>query len=205
LGGVKTFVPDLESAHVVLVLANARSNSDRSGWGLFAITRDEITGVARRHSALGGDPMYRLELDKMEVAPDALLGGENALPRTLDVFNDVLEQATALQCLEMCGGAAAVLKRTVEYVSERQQHGRAIGSFQAVQHMLANVAIQLDGAPVAALPRVFLQRGGQSAARELAIAKIAAGETYTNATVAAHQVWGAMGYARESGLYLWSE
>ena len=45
----------------------------------------------------------------------------------------------------------AVLKRTVEYVSERQQHGRAIGSYQAVQHLLANVAIQLNGARVAAL------------------------------------------------------
>jgi 3-oxocholest-4-en-26-oyl-CoA dehydrogenase beta subunit len=205
LDGVKTFVPDVETAPVVLVLASTRFNSDRTGWGLFAVTRDRIVGRARRHGALGADPLYRIDLEKVEVPRDALLGGESALPQTLDIFNDVVEQATALQCMEMVGGASAVLSRTVEYVSERQQHGRAIGSFQAVQHMLANVAIQLDGARVAALQALFVKARGQSAAREVAIAKIAAGETFSSATVAAHQVWGAMGYARESGLYLWSE
>ena len=57
----------------------------------------------------------------------------------------------------------------------------------------------------AALRALFLKCKGRPAAREVAIAKIAAGETYTSATIVAHQLWGAMGYARESGLYLWSE
>jgi alkylation response protein AidB-like acyl-CoA dehydrogenase len=205
LSGVKAFVPDVETADVIFVLANARSNSDRADWGLFAVAPDRVSGAVRRHGALGGEALYQIELSKVQLPADALLGGEAALPCTLDAFHDVVEQATALQCMEVVGGASAVLRRTVEYVSERQQHGRAIGSFQAVQHMLADVAIQLDGARVAALQALFLKSKGRPAAREVAISKIASGELYANATTTAHQVWGAMGYARESGVYLWSE
>ncbi len=205
LSGVKEFVPDVETADVMLVLANARANADRADWGLFAVARDRVAGGVHRHRALGGEALYRVELNKVHVPADALLGGEAALPHALGAFQDVVEQVTALQCMEMTGGASTVLKRTVEYVSERQQHGRAIGSFQAVQQMLANVAIQLDGARVAALQALFLKSKGRAAAREVAIAKIASGELYTCATTTAHQVWGAMGYARESGVYLWSE
>jgi alkylation response protein AidB-like acyl-CoA dehydrogenase len=205
LNGVKAFVPDVETADVVFVLANARSNMDRAGWGLFAVARERVSGAWHRQRTLGGDALYRVELNDVPVPADALIGGEAALPGTLDAFRDVVEQATALQCMEMVGGASAVLRRTVEYVGDRQQHGRPIGSFQAVQHLLANVAIQLDGARVAALQALFLKSRGRGAAREVAIAKIASGELYTNATTIAHQVWGAMGYARESGIYLWSE
>jgi alkylation response protein AidB-like acyl-CoA dehydrogenase len=205
LQGVKAFVPNVETAGVLLILAKTQSNVERGQFGVFAITRDSLGQAVRRHSALGGDALHRVELNALQVAADALLGGEAALPTTLEQFSDVVEQATALQCMEMLGGVAAVLKRTVEYVREREQHGRALGSFQAVQHLLANVSIQLDGARVAALQALFLKSQGRPAAREVSIAKIAAGELYASATTIAHQLWGAMGYARETGLYLWSE
>ena len=56
---------------------------------------------------------------------------------------------------------------------------------QAVQHLLADVAVKLDGARVAALRALFLKCKGRPAVREVAIAKIAAGETYTSATIVA--------------------
>jgi alkylation response protein AidB-like acyl-CoA dehydrogenase len=107
--------------------------------------------------------------------------------------------------MEMAGGTAEVLRRTVEYVSERKQHGRQIGSFQAVQHLMANASMALQGARVAALQAVFLKSKGRPAAREVSIAKIAVADAYTQATITAQQLWGAMGYARPTGLYLWSE
>jgi alkylation response protein AidB-like acyl-CoA dehydrogenase len=107
--------------------------------------------------------------------------------------------------MEMAGGAGAVIERTVEYLSTRVQHGRPIGSNQAVQHMLADAAILHDGARVAALQALFRKSLNQPAHREVSIAKIAAGEAYISATTVAHQLWGSMGYARETGLYLWSE
>jgi alkylation response protein AidB-like acyl-CoA dehydrogenase len=205
LHGVKAFVPNVETAGVVLVLAKTHANIDRGHFGVFAVARDNLHSGVRRQSTLGGDALYRVEFGALQVPVDALLGAESALSSTLDQFHDVVEQATALQCMEMLGGVATVLKRTVEFVRDREQHGRAIGSFQAVQHMLANVSMQLDGARVAALQALFLKSQGRKAAREVSIAKIAVGELYANATITAHQLWGAMGYARETGLYLWSE
>lgn len=205
LHGVKAFVPDAGTADVVLVLAKAQSNLERGHFGLFALTRAQLGAGIRRQSALGGEALYRVELPGLHVAADALLGGEAALGATHGAFQDVVEQAIALQCMEMTGGIGAVLKRTVEFVREREQHGRALGSFQAVQHLLANVALQLDGARVAALQALFLKARGRPAARAAAIAKAALGELYAQATTTAHQLWGAMGYARETGLYLWSE
>jgi alkylation response protein AidB-like acyl-CoA dehydrogenase len=203
LNGVKAFVPNLDVADTVLVLAKTRANGERGGWGLFAVETAWLKGAFHRYTTFGGEAWFELKLDNLRVAPAALLGG--APTATLDAFNDVLETATALQCMEMAGGTAEVLRRTVEYVSERKQHGRQIGSFQAVQHLMANASMALQGARVAALQAVFLKSKGRPAAREVSIAKIAVADAYTQATITAQQLWGAMGYARPTGLYLWSE
>lgn len=205
LSGTKSFVPYLELADTVLVLARTRSNSDRSGWGLFAVDSAALKDATTRVSALGSEALYELRLDDVALPADALLGGDAAIATTLADFDDVVEQATALQCMEMVGGTASVLNRTIAYVAERRQHGRELGTFQAVQHLLANVGIQLQGGRVAALNALFQKAKGREAVRDVAVAKVALGEAYSSATITAHQVWGAMGYARETGIYLWAE
>ena len=205
LNGVKAFVPYLDLADVVLVLARTRANSDRSGWGLFAVNRDALAGASRRTTTFGSEHLFELTFDAVVLPADALLGGTAALTTTLGDFEDVVEQATALQCMEMVGGTSSVLTRTIDYVAERKQHGRELGTFQAVQHLLANVGIQLQGGRVAALYALFQKANGRAAPRDVAVAKIALGEAYSSATITAHQLWGAMGYARETGIYLWSE
>jgi alkylation response protein AidB-like acyl-CoA dehydrogenase len=205
LSGIKSFVPYLDLADVVLVLARTRSNRDREGWGVFRIEAAAVTGGMRRLSTFGGEALFELTLDHVTVAADALLGGETATMTTESRFADVVESATALQCMEMVGGTKAVIDRTVAYVSERNQGGRVLGAYQAVQHILANVSTQLHGARIATLKALDFKAKGRAAPREVSIAKVAAGTAYSNGTVAAHQVWGAMGYARETGLYLWAE
>lgn len=116
-----------------------------------------------------------------------------------------MKQATALQCLEMVGGARKVIEMTVKYVSERYQFGVPIGSFQAVQHHLANMAMSVDGSRLLAYQAVSLLSEGLSAEDEVAMAKAYASEAYKSVTVMAHQLWGGgMGYVTESDLYLWS-
>jgi 3-oxocholest-4-en-26-oyl-CoA dehydrogenase beta subunit len=205
ISGTKAFVPNLDLAEIVFVLARVRANIDRTGWRVFTIDRKYFAGSERRHSTFGGEPLFELRLDDLKIPSGAVLGEEPSGAETLEDFVDVIEQTTSLQCMEMVGGAGAVLERTIEYLAGRRQHGRPLATFQAVQHLLANISIQLQGARMAALKALYQKSRGKGASREIAIAKIAAGETYSNATISAHQVWGAMGYARETGLYLWSE
>jgi alkylation response protein AidB-like acyl-CoA dehydrogenase len=123
---------------------------------------------------------------------------EAALARADDVM-------TALSAMEMVGGAQRVLEMTIEYVSGRTQFDRPIGSFQAVQHHAADMAISVHGARLAALQAMWLVSERLPASRELAIAKSAANDTYTGVTLTAHQLHGGMGVTREHDLHLWSE
>lgn len=205
LRGTKAFVADAGTADTILILSTIQANSERAGWGLFAASRAQLAERMHRTSAFGGVPLYQIRLDGLELPGDALLGGIAAADRTLDAFNDVLEKNTALQCMEMVGGIRAVLQKTIEYVTTRQQFDRPIGTNQAVQHMLANIAMHLDGARVAALKALYLKAHGRDAARAISTAKVVIGEGYVNATIIAQQLWGSMGYARETGLYLWTE
>jgi 3-oxocholest-4-en-26-oyl-CoA dehydrogenase beta subunit len=97
----------------------------------------------------------------------------------------------------MVGGARAVLDLTVRYITDRVQFGRPIGSFQAVQHHVADLSTRIDAAGLAAWQAVWRcslgsdanpDAGGLEAA--VAIAKVAAGDAYVETTLMAHQLHG---------------
>jgi alkylation response protein AidB-like acyl-CoA dehydrogenase len=111
----------------------------------------------------------------------------------------------------MVGGAREVLDLTVRYVTDRKQFGRPIGSFQAVQHHVADVSTRVDAAGLAAWQAVWRCSLGNAdtAAGEVeaqvAIAKVAAGDAYVEATLMAHQLHGGIGFTVEHDLHLWSD
>jgi alkylation response protein AidB-like acyl-CoA dehydrogenase len=75
---------------------------------------------------------------------EALPGGRDAVQRAIDI-------ATVALCAEMVGGMQWVLDTTVEYAKTRQQFGRPIGSFQAVQHHCADMLLLTESARSATL------------------------------------------------------
>ncbi|WP_431046608.1 acyl-CoA dehydrogenase family protein [Streptomyces sp. P1-3] len=109
--------------------------------------------------------------------------------------------ATAAQAL---GVGLALLERTVSHARRRSQFGRAIGSFQAVKHRLADVLIGLEFArPLLYGAAVALADDRPDAGAEVAAAKVAAGEAAYGAARAALQLHGAIGYTAEDDLSLW--
>jgi alkylation response protein AidB-like acyl-CoA dehydrogenase len=137
----------------------------------------------------------------VEVLPENVLGTLGAGKETID---QTLEQATALQCVEMVGGAQEVLRMTVEYVKQRIQFERPIGSFQAVQQQLANVCTGIDCARYASYQAVWFLTEGQPSAKEVSLAKAWTSDVYKNATLVSHQLHGGIGYTLEYDLYLYS-
>lgn len=114
-------------------------------------------------------------------------------------------QFAALQAIEMIGGMQSVIDQTVHYVSQRKQFDVPIGSFQAVQHHLANMYTAYRGARLLAYKALFLFDAGDNEANKFAhMAKAAANEAYRDITLMAHQLWGGNGYSKESDLQLWS-
>ena len=116
----------------------------------------------------------------------------------------VANAAVALLCLDLVGVAEAVLQRTVDYIKMREQFGRPIASFQAAQHLVADMHIALAAARLAAQSAVFWIGRGRTATRETAIAKMRAAAV-KKITLDAHQLHGGMGYVLDTDLHLFSE
>jgi len=132
----------------VLVIAAHTGGFARSRTLLFLVP-GEAEGLVRvRQTALDATrPQARLQLRDVDAE---LLGEDGDGADVLGTLASVGDTAAAVLACEAVGAADRALERTVEYVKQREQFGRAIGSFQAVKHRLADVYVQVQAARSAA-------------------------------------------------------
>ena len=102
--------------------------------------------------------------------------------------------------VEAAGAMQAALGCTVDYLKERRQFGRPIGSFQAVQHRLAECAILVEGSHWLALEAAWLDAPAEAAATAAAYATSAATQIFAET----HQLSGAIGFTHDHDLHVWS-
>ncbi len=157
-------------------------------------------------TTFGGDPAAAIVFDDVAIDDDCLLGSlvNGEVVDHAAALREIEQRWTALLCAEMLGGFGRVLDLTTEYVKGREQFGRPIGSFQAVQHALADMAIAFEGARYATYQAAWRLARGLPAAREVAVAKAWLSPAYKQATLTAHQLHGGMGFVTEYELYLYS-
>lgn len=137
-----------------------------------------------------GYPMARLRPDIAERGESL---GANSGARLRDWWRVAI-------AVEAAGTMKAALDYTVEYLKQRRQFGRAIGSFQAVQHRLAECAILCEGSRWLALEAAWLGAPAQEAATAAAYATAAATQVFAET----HQLSGAIGFTHEHDLHVWS-
>jgi alkylation response protein AidB-like acyl-CoA dehydrogenase len=114
-------------------------------------------------------------------------------------FDDAaLDRATLAAAAQLLGCGERLLADSVEYAKQRKQYGRAIGSFQAIKHRLADVRIALDFARPLVLGAALTTEP-----RAVSAAKVASGDAAHLASRVALQVHGAIGYTAEFDLGLW--
>ena len=101
---------------------------------------------------------------------------------------------------ELLGSMQAALDLTVDYTKRRRQFGRAIGSFQALQHRLANCAVLVEGTRRLTWAAAAEASPGESACVAAAYAADAANALFRET----HQMTGAMGFTREHDLHVFS-
>jgi len=105
---------------------------------------------------------------------------------------------------QLLGVAERLIVEAVRYATQREQFGRAIGSFQAIKHMLASAQVRLDFArPVVHRAAFAVARGLPTRSRDVSHAKIVAAEAAALAARSALQVHGAIGYTWEVDLHVW--
>ncbi|HWA44426.1 MAG TPA: acyl-CoA dehydrogenase family protein [Hypericibacter adhaerens] len=173
LSGVKTAVPYAAAADRILVAARTGGRAgDASGLSFFLLDRNQRGLALRDYAAHDGSRIATLHLDRVSLGPDRLVGAKDG---ALPVLEAVLDQARAALCAEASGVATAVYEKTLAYFKTREQFGKLIGSFQALQHRLADVYMKsellqsaaLDAAEAAALGDSRARAAGVSAAKSL--------------------------------------
>lgn len=142
---------------------------------------------------IGRIPSARVLLDRVRplqvaVAP-AAIGNEGLLPHL-----------ASLRACQIAGALNQILALSVEYGNTRIQFGKPIGRFQAIQHMIAELASMTAATQTAGL---FACRRIDSGDSEFgaAVAKIQSGKAATRGTEIAHQVFGAIGVTDEHMLH----
>ncbi|MET7522288.1 acyl-CoA dehydrogenase family protein [Streptomyces sp. NPDC005248] len=196
LYGEAARVLDGHSAGLLLVAAHA-GGFPRSRTLLFLVRADTAAGLARtRQTSLDETrPLARVEL--RDTAAD-LLGADDTVDAAgpAGALAAVGRTAAAVLAAEAVGVAASALDRTVEYVKAREQFGRAIGSFQAVKHRLADLYVRVQAARSAAYYAAW-----DPAAGGLALAQ--ALETLRITTAEAVQLHGGIGFTWEHEAHLY--
>jgi alkylation response protein AidB-like acyl-CoA dehydrogenase len=191
VSGVVGLVVDADVADVIVATADADS-------GTVAFVCDTTTaGITVEPVALmGGYPAFTMRFEDVAV-DEATLADDQQLRRVANAL-------VALDCLDLVGVGEAVIDRTVDYTKMREQFGRPIASFQAAQHLIADMHIALAAARLAAQSAVFWIGQGRTATRETAVARMRASEV-KKVTLDAHQLHGGMGYVVDTGLHKFSE
>lgn len=195
LSGTSDYVADADVADLIVTSAAAQGRT------LAFIVDPDAVGVALEPLAVaGGHRAFTVRFDGVVVTAGALLGEV-----THSALRRVANAAVALGALDLVGVGQAVIDRTVDYTKLRHQFGRPIASFQAAQHLVADMHIALAAARLAAHAAVFWIARGRTATRETAIARMHAATAARLITLDAHQLHGGMGYVTETDLHLWTE
>ncbi len=179
----------VEDAHVANLLLLQHGDT------VVAVTPDQV--CLQHNESI--DPSRKLFA--VEILPGAttVASGAQATSLCADALN-----RGALGCAaQALGLAQRMIDLSVKYTSERQQFGKPIGSFQAVKHHMANVAVRLEYAKAPTHRAAYAIAHGQAvAAHAVSHAKLVACEAANLAAKNSHQVHGAMGYTWEVDLHI---
>ena len=202
LDGQKLFVPDAHAANVMLVAARTSQHDDPArGITLLLVNADSPGLSVTQLSTISSDRQCEVVLEGVTVPAQAVLG---EVDEGWPIIERTLQRAVAGKCIEMLGGADAVVEMTVEYAKQRAQFGRPVGTFQAVQHHMANMATDVEGCRQIAYQAAWRISEGEPAEREVAMAKAWVSAAYQRVCNLAHQCHGAIGFTKEHDLQLYT-
>ena len=199
INGAKLFVPN---AHVsdYLVVAARTGDSDEDV-SLFILPAN-TPGVSQTLlKTIASDRQSEVTFEGAHVPRSALLGELNGGWPTIA---RVIQWGAVGKCAEMVGNGQKVLDMTVDFVKQRIQFGRPIGSFQAIQHHCANMATDVEGSRYITSQAAWRLSDGLPADSEVAMAKAWVSDAIRRVCATGHQCHGAIGFTKEHSMQLYS-
>ncbi|MBM4334988.1 MAG: acyl-CoA dehydrogenase [Deltaproteobacteria bacterium] len=199
LDGVKNIISNAAQADFAMVFAVTDPGAGARGVTCFLVPADTPGfRVSRTHDCVGFKG-YQAEIsfEGCEVPAANVLGGEGqGLRLAMDWINGNRVRTSAW----MAGVTRHLLERSSHYAGQRRQFGAPIGSFQAIQIKLADMATELFAAEQMILRSAWLRDHGQDLRREASMTKLFCSEMVNRAAWEAMQIHGGAGCLRETGL-----
>ncbi|QXJ22619.1 acyl-CoA/acyl-ACP dehydrogenase [Actinomadura graeca] len=197
LRGTAWFVPHAAVAEEFLVVTQTGAADELT---VLMVAADAEGIECSPLDVVGNEPQYRLRFADVRVPRSRVLGEPGAGTGIVEFIDD---RGAAATCVEMAGGARRVLEMSVEYATIREQFGRPIGAFQAVQHLCADMAVDVLGSRLIAYEAVCALDAGSGDPLTVASAKAWVSEAYQRVCARGHQVHGAIGYTAEHDLHFY--
>jgi alkylation response protein AidB-like acyl-CoA dehydrogenase len=197
INGTKTFITQGSVGGIYVVLASTSPEKKAKGLTAFIVERGTPgfrTGKKIEKMGLHASDTTELVFEDVELGDDARLGEiDGGFFDTLRVLDKGRIGIGAWSI----GIGRAAFEAARRYAKERVQFDKPIAEFQAVQHMLADMATELDAARLLVWRAAWLQDHGKKTTRESSIAKYYAARATMRACNAAVQIHGGYGYTRE--------
>jgi len=198
LNGTKQWITNASEAHVFTIIAS--TNRDRGARGISAFIVDRDTPgftIGKKEKKLGirCSPTCELHFEDCKIARENMLYKEN---RGFRVTMNTLDKARPGIGAQAVGIAQGALDEAIAFAKNRVQFGQPISSFQAIQHMLADMATQIEAARLLVYHAArAVDCDAKDTAKIAAMAKVFASDVAMKVTVDAIQVCGGTGYMRD--------
>lgn len=197
INGTKTVV--IHGAQADKIIVSARSGGDQrdtDGISLFIVPADAVGVTRRDYRTIDGMRAADITFANVQVPSTALLGTAGSGWNILDAASDY---GVTLLCAEAIGAMEALNGATLEYLKTRQQFGVPIGKFQALQHRMAEMFMQLEQArSIATLAAVKVaSKDANERRRAVSAAKARIGQAMKYLGQQAVQMHGGMGVTNE--------
>ncbi len=197
INGQKTWISEAQhAAHILLVCRTETGADKHKGLTMLSVPAGtegiEIRGI----ETMGGRVVNDVFFDDCEVPADRLVGAEGQAWMQL---MSGLNTERLIIAAQSVGLAQRALDDALEYVKEREQFGRPIGSFQSISHRIADLATEVACARLLtyAVARQCDENPGVLFPREASMAKLKATETGKRVALEGMQMMGGYGYATE--------
>jgi alkylation response protein AidB-like acyl-CoA dehydrogenase len=197
LNGSKIFITQGSVADIYVIMAATDRARKQHGISAFIVERGTpgLSAIPMKHKlGVRASDTAQLILDHVRIPQENLLGGlHEGFIDTLQVL-DGGRISIAAMALGIGRGA---YEEGLKYAKQREQFGRPIAEFQAIQWKLADMATELDAARLLILRAAWLKDRGAQVTKESAMAKLYASEAATRACNQALQIHGGYGYMQD--------
>ncbi len=198
INGEKKFITSANVASSALIAAVTEKGKGYQGISSFVIDLENTPGfkVGRVEEKLGINASGTAEMvfEDARLPADALLGKEGEGFKQMLTTLDGGRIGIASQAV---GIGRAVLEEALEYARTREQFGKPLTAFQAIQWKLADMATELDAAELLTLRAAWLEDHGKPYEKAAAMAKMYASDITMRASVEGVQILGGYGYSKE--------